>query len=559
MQTRAGACPLGLGTAVVLGAILFHPGIAGADNLVANPSAERVAAGGAPEGWGLYVGSGGVKLTATTEAKHSGERSACLELTGWLAPKGPAGAAADGTASGAILLAPNNGYSAKGSLPCSPGTKYVFSFWYMGSVPSASVDVTGWPSADGDHTQRIAHPVTGGVMRPGPQWQRCTGSFRIQEGVRRFALMIRTSGNQRDGFTLGKLYVDDAEVESKSYPNGELRAIWCNLPNAPKREEGLREIRLSLDRVKAAGFNALMVWTTSQYLAASERARLLQVEPLAAWDALGEMIRAAKERGLQVHAWYAPWTYKDIARAVELRDHPEWAAVNAKGVKDKSGICLVRPEVRQFELELIDRMVDRYPDLAGVHVEEPGYNWGADYCYCDTCHQLCGQWLGLDIRKDPEAAKPAVHNLAAFMCTDFFARLRQRMTANRPGMWLSANGSGGDNPDWYIGRDWTTWARRGYLDFYVPQLYTKRLDDFIEQGRRTASRLGDCDLVTGMAVRWSGIHPEVQDPGTIKAEIAAARKMGARGFVIFHLDHCLDRHFQAVREAIEDQPARAKP
>ena len=42
-------------------------------------------------------------------------------------------------------------------------------------------------------------------------------------------------------------------------------------------------------------------------------------------------------------------------------------------------------------------------------------------------------------------------------------------------------------------------------------------------GWKTKSCLGECDLVTGMAVSWSSIYPERQDPQVIKAEIAAAR------------------------------------
>ena len=58
------------------------------ENMVANPSAERAAENRMPQGWGLYVGAGSVKLTVTTEEKHSGQSSACLELTGWYVPKG---------------------------------------------------------------------------------------------------------------------------------------------------------------------------------------------------------------------------------------------------------------------------------------------------------------------------------------------------------------------------------------------------------------------------------------------------------------------------------------
>ena len=521
-----------------------------ASSLMINPSAEDAADDGKPIGWGMYLGAGTARLTLSAEEKHSGQSSACLELTGWHVPMDAKDTAGNRTASAAIILASNDGYRAKGALPGAPGTTYAFSFWYKGDVP-ATVSVTGWPAPDADHTGRIHHTVVGGTLRPGPAWQRCTGTFRLGEGARCFALMIHTSGKQSEGFRLGKLYVDDGSVVAKAYPDGQLRAIWCGLPKAKEREPGVREIAAILDRLKATGLNALFVWTESLYLAALERPDLRSADPRAAWDGLGELTKAAHGRGIQVHAWYSPWIYKQTSRAVELRDHPEWAAVNAKGVIDKGGICLARPEVRRSELELLSRLTDRYPDLDGIHIEEPGYNWGR-YCYCEYCRRLCRDWYGLDLTGDPPDARPLLEHLAASSCTDFMLRLRQMLLAKRPEMWLSANGSGGANADgdWRIGRDWGTWARRGYLDFYVPQLYTKSVEAFAQGAQQTKELLGPCDLVTGLAVSWSGIYPERQAPRVIQDEIRAAGKLGAKGFVVFHLDHLNEEHFAAIREVL---------
>jgi len=552
--TPAKICLRSLTAAAALVAVL--PAVLRADNLAPNPTAEQVAPDGSPLGWGLYVGAGQMKLASATDQKHAGRRSACLELTGWYTPPGAANVR---TMSGAIVLAPNNGYTAGGAIPCRPGDSYAFSFWYQGNVPAATVAATGWPSPEAGDARRVSLPVSGGSMSPGSSWRRCTGRFRIPQGVRRFALMIHVSGNQDAGIALGnKLYVDDAEIIPHDYPDGELRAIWCGFPKSNQRPEAEREIKSSLERIKAGGFNTLFVWTLSRYLAALDRPELQKIEPQAGWDVLGELIRAAKQRGLQVHLWYAPWIYKSSG-AVELRDHPPWAAVDAKGVADKDGICFIRPEVRQFELDLLGKVIDRYPDLAGIHIEEPGFNWGASYCYCDYCRQFCRQTFGVDIRQDPPAAQPMLNNLAAFMCSDFFARLREMTMRQRPGLWLSANGSGGSNPDWYIGRDWSTWARRDYLDFYVPQLYTGSIESFTQNGQATKSCLGNCDLVTGMAVSWSGIHPARQPPAIIKAEIAAARKLGAKGFAVFHQDHFYDEHFRAVGEAVQEKNTAAAP
>jgi uncharacterized lipoprotein YddW (UPF0748 family) len=542
--------------AAAMAGFLLFPAAAGADNIAANPSAEQVAADGTPVGWGMYVGAGRMKLTAAADQKRSGQRSACLDLMGWYTPPGAADVPAQHSVSGAIVLAPNSGYGAGGALACRPGDSYAFSFWYKGTVPSASVSATGWPSAKADDTQRIGIPVSGAAIVPSSQWQRCTGRLRIPKGVERFVVMIQVSGKQDAGFSLGKLYVDDAEILPHNYPDGELRAVWCAFPKANDRDAAGREMATSLDRLKSAGLNAIFVWTQSRYLAALDRPELQKFEPQARWDVLGELIQAAKKRGIQVHMWYAPWTYKD-SRGIELADHPDWACVSAKGIASKDGLCLVRPEVRRYELELIGKAIDRYPDLAGVHMEEPGFDWGPDFCYCDHCRRFCQQNFSTDIRQKPPAAKAMLNNLAAFMGSDFFARLREMATQKRPGLWVSANGSGGANPDWYLGRDWTTWARRGYIDFYVPQLYTQTVEQFVRNGEATRSCLGECDLVTGMAVSWSGIYPARQPPELIAAQIAAARRLGAKGFCVFHRDFIADAHFRAIRAAIERQSGPA--
>lgn len=339
---------------------------------------------------------------------------------------------------------------------------------------------------------------------------------------------------------------------AKVYPDGQLRGVWCAPPKATNREQGAPEVAATLDKLKACGLNTLFVWTESLYAASLLRSDLPRPDPRAAWDVLGEMVKAAKERGMQVHVWYSPWIYKDTGRAVELREHPDWAAVNAKGGVDKDGLCLARPEVRRFELELLTGLVERYPDLAGIHIEEPGYKWGGPYCFCDYCKQLCRDLYGSDIVADPKAARPLLDHLAASTCTDFIIRLRQMLTAKRPQAWLSANGStgAGADADLRIGLDWLTWTRRGYIDFYVPQVYTQSVNDFHTGGLKTKEVLGPCDLVVGLAVSWSSIYPKRQEPEVIRGEIGAAQKLGAKGFVIYHLDHFQPQHFDAIREAI---------
>ncbi|MEN6405322.1 MAG: family 10 glycosylhydrolase [Thermoguttaceae bacterium] len=343
-----------------------------------------------------------------------------------------------------------------------------------------------------------------------------------------------------------------------AYPDGEIRATFGELPKSKDREEGLRQIEATLDNYQSGGLNTVILWVTSRYLAALDNPELQKAEPTAAWDAFGEYLRAAKQRKIQVHAWYSPWIRKELFRAVELELHPEWAALTAKGVVSPKGVlCFVRPEVRQFELDLMAKMMDRYPDLVGIQMEEPGYRWKDDYCYCDTCRAFCQENFGLDIRKNLEDSKPTVQSLAAFMCTDFVIRLRKMMLDKRPDMWLSANGSASDF-EWYIGRDWHTWARRGLIDFYMPQIYCNKLSRFENAAEITKKCLdGHCDMVPAIGVTWQAIVPKKQPPKLIKEEILATRKMGAKGFSLFPAKALDDTYYRVISEAVHQQPASA--
>ncbi|MEN6405327.1 MAG: family 10 glycosylhydrolase [Thermoguttaceae bacterium] len=343
-----------------------------------------------------------------------------------------------------------------------------------------------------------------------------------------------------------------------AYPDGEMRAVFCLLPKSDNREEGMREIEANLRQWRSGGINTLLLFVTSRYLAALDDPELQKTEPKAAWDAVGEMIRAAKKQKLQVHALYAPWLRKDKARAVELEQHPEWTAIDGKGkVAEKGVLCFVRPEVRQFELDQIAKIMDRYPDLVGIQLEEPGYRWRTNCCYCDTCRAFCQQNFGIDIQKNRVAAKPTVQNLAAFMCTDFVIRLRKMMLDKRPDMWLSANG-GFDDSEWYLGRDWHTWARRGLIDFYMPQVYCDNVKLFTDRTSMTKTSLdGRCDLIPAIGLTWQAIAPKKQPPTLIKAEIEVTRNLGTKGFSIFPAKEMEEVHYQAVREAVNEKPDSA--
>ena len=225
-----------------------------ADNVVANPSAEQVAADGTPAGWGLYIGSGRFKLTASNEQKHSGERSACIEPTEWYTPPGGSRCGADnGLSAARSCWHPTTAIERRRD-PVQPRRHLRLFVLVQGRRPQSVGERDGLAVGRRRRYQANRHfrVGRGNVARPGVaevhrpfSYSRRRASVRPADSCRR---------HEREGFALGKkLYVDDADIRPRMYPDGELRAIWGPLPKSSKRDEGLREIAASLDKIKSGG------------------------------------------------------------------------------------------------------------------------------------------------------------------------------------------------------------------------------------------------------------------------------------------------------------------
>ena len=162
----------------------------GAEKLVTTPSAEEVAANGMPKGWGRYVGAGGVRLAVTTDEKHSGKSAACLELDKWHTPKAVHDSPENHSVNGAVILADNDGYRVNGALPCTPGARYAFSFWYKGTVPSAKVTITNTQTGAVRHTTTEA---TGKYVAT----QLPVGIYEVRAEAAGFKTFIQVGGHLR--------------------------------------------------------------------------------------------------------------------------------------------------------------------------------------------------------------------------------------------------------------------------------------------------------------------------------------------------------------------------
>ena len=338
----------------------------------------------------------------------------------------------------------------------------------------------------------------------------------------------------------------------------EGRAVWMHPESqfSADPDRGKEEVRLFVERIADANFNLIFPWVRSEYLAALTDEDYQKKVPIARWDALGELIKEAHEKGLEVHLWYSFTHYKSASSPDFNPKHggnPGWAARRIDEIipDKKTGkpvprrmadACPLHSEARTWQLNLITKMLDRYLLLGGIHIEEPGYGYGGN-CFCELCLQLFKLLYGFDQMEKVDGVE--AEDLKCVGTTDFIRRLRETLLKRNPKLVLSTNGGYSWRWDRRLGRDWGRWARLGWLDFYAAQIYTTNLDEFRTRCKGIVSNLAhDCPVYIGIAAEWSGGKNTVE---TVVKQVDVARQEGAKGIAVFHGKALANEYLMALK------------
>ncbi len=358
---------------------------------------------------------------------------------------------------------------------------------------------------------------------------------------------------------LGSLRAAGAPDSSPAAPAIEARGVWLhptlNFSAAPAK--GRIEVREWVNRFANANFNFLLAWVTSEYVAALTDTNYQSQVPTAKWDVVGELIGAARESGLPVHVWYSFTCYKS-AQSPEFNPrhggNPAWAArlvdANGKVTSPMTDVCPLHPEAREWEIHLIEKMLNRYPALAGIHIEEPGYSYTRN-CACDLCLSLFKNLHGTD--EVPVISGPQAEDLKCVGTTDYIRQLRARLLKRDPKIIFSVNGGTDWRGDRTLGRDWRHWAEFGWLEYYAAQCYTADLAYFSRHVQRVLADMSpSCPVFIGVNVSSSsGVNPL---PAILK-EIDLARKHSAPGVILFSGSALSEEHLRALKDGPFKKPA----
>ncbi len=361
-------------------------------------------------------------------------------------------------------------------------------------------------------------------------------------------------------------------------PPGEVRALWV-VRTALTSPESVTEM---VRRAKEAGFTDLIVQVRGRgdaYYDSRWEPRAAALEGASKdFDPLALTIQQAHVANLKVHAWINTFLVADAKELPKAKDHviwqhPEWLAVPkqiglelykgnpkaanyfqrilslAQSSEELEGLYLspAHPAVKEQIYGIWMDVLERY-EVDGIHFDYIRYpNPQFDYSRASLERFRSELEKVLDTKERERLAviaedDPLIYTSAypdryaqfqRDQVTDVVERIYTGVKARKPNVIVSAAVWANDN-DAYNARfqDWKQWLRRGLLDVVCPMAYSTNTETFSRQIENAVKASATRE---GVQV-WAGIGAWLQPVESSLAKVNAARRTGARGFILFSYD-----------------------
>lgn len=280
-------------------------------------------------------------------------------------------------------------------------------------------------------------------------------------------------------------------------PRG-IQGVWIDVRSIPETPEGIRDL---VDRLYRANFNTLFVESfyrgetiyPSSFCAQQGLSPQMERFSVSRIDPLALFIEEAKNRGMQVHAWYHMFYVGLDVPGPILSRFPQWVARNRDGTagyvqggKRFFFVCPMHKGVLEFYQGLLEEVATKY-DLDGIHLDyfrfpDPTI---ADACYCKDCRKAFSKAYGFDpLFLDPVGDFEKYQKWVTFRADSlsrFAASLVSSIRKIHPGILLSCAVKPFGFPLLgYPGflQDWPRWGKEKIFDFLVPMTYSSRPKEF---------------------------------------------------------------------------------
>ncbi len=274
-------------------------------------------------------------------------------------------------------------------------------------------------------------------------------------------------------------------------PKREFRGAWIStvhqeryLTNTTEQNKAL--ISSMLDKLQAAGVNAVLfqarpssdAFYASKYEPWSRYLTNGGKAPRPYWDPLEYIIAEAHKRGMELHVWVNPYRVTAAKGHTPAPSHPYHKNPGRFVTYTGDGKLYFdpgQPENRKFIVDVISDIADRY-DIDGVHFDDYFYPYPAagKPFNDDASYKKHGKGMnrGDWRRRNVDMLISEVH--------DALRKSRRpwvRFGISPFGIWRNkasdpkgSNTNGLQNYD-DLYADVMLWARKGWIDYLIPQLY----------------------------------------------------------------------------------------
>lgn len=306
--------------------------------------------------------------------------------------------------------------------------------------------------------------------------------------------------------------------------------------------------RRKLAQMKAAGVDAILISGSA--------------------DLYRRAVPAARQEGVEVHAWIFT-----MMRGENLKTHPDWYAVNRKGVSTAEKppyvdyyrfLCPARNDVRQYlvsyvrELAQIDGLESihldyiRYPDVILPVALWPKYNLVQDkeypefdYCYCTVCRERFKRAAGIDPMEIPNPAGnirwlryryDTITEVVSLLADEVHSHKKLVTAAVFPTPSIARA---------LVRQDWVRWK----LDAVLPMVYHKFykedvawIEKAVREGRKALPK---------RVPLYAGLYVPDLPPADLGPAVERAFAGGAQGVSLFQGGTLTSEHWREFTAALK--------
>jgi len=379
------------------------------------------------------------------------------------------------------------------------------------------------------------------------------------------------------GILCGVWIAQSAGISGAAADSAEIRALWVTRASLTSPAS----VASLVTTAHTEGFNALLVQVRGRgdayYTSDLEpRAADLARQP-SSFDPLAAVLAAAHASGIRVHAWISLNLVSSAAELPASPDHlvyrhPDWIMVPrpiaqelsrldpanpgyvgkiarwSRGEDDRiEGLYTspVVPDAAAHTERVVADLARRY-DLDGIHLDYARYpNQQFDYSrfaiaefrasmqprLAPAVRRALDEAEQADLFAYPDRFPSDWREFRRARLTALVARIRLAVRAARPEALVTC-AVFPDAQEAFDERlqDWRGWLSGRLVDAVAPMAYTQESSRFVEQIAAARDVAGD-----GRAI-WAGIGAYRLTPAQTIANILAARRLGAGGFVLFSYD-----------------------